>query len=573
MKSDIFREYDIRGIVDKDFGMSDVERMGLGFGTYLSQHGGKTAVVARDCRLSSEPIRDALVKGMVGAGVRVIDLGTCPTPLLYFGIRHLEADGGVMITASHNPPEYNGFKVCIGPDTLYGERIQDFRRLVEKGEFIKGKGSVEPYKIIEPYTDYLVNHIRVKRPVKLAVDAGNGTAGVVAGPILKKLGCETRELFFEMDGRFPNHEPDPTIPENMSTLIHSVLEHGLEMGIGFDGDGDRIGVVDEKGRIIWGDMLMVIFAREILKDHPGATFIGEVKCSQNMYNDIKAHGGNPVMWKTGHSLIKKKLKEEKALFAGEMSGHLFFADRYFGYDDAIYAACRLVEIVSRSAEPLSGYLADLPVTYNTPEIRVECPEDQKFKVVDKVKAMLGKDTPIIDIDGVRMVFADGWGLVRASNTSPVLVLRFEAQSRSRLEEIREYLQGVIEKAKAEVAGSMAEDHRPWGFYEILSDRSDHKVKRITVYPGKRLSYQRHRQRSEHWHVVSGNAVVTLNERDIPLAEGESIDIPCGGAHRIANPGERNMVFIEVQKGTYFGEDDIERLEDDYGRAHGTHDRT
>ena len=456
MEKDIFREYDIRGIVDKDFDLNDVEKMGLGFGTYLSKHGGKTAVAARDCRLSSPGIRDALVKGMVAAGVRVIDLGTCPTPLLYFGIRRLKADGGVMITASHNPPEYNGFKVCLGPDTIYGEGIQDFRRLVEKGEFIKGKGSAEPYEIIGPYTDYLVNHISLKRPVRLAVDAGNGTAGVVAGPILKKVGCETIELFFEMDGRFPNHEPDPTIPENMSTLIDTVLKHDLEMGIGFDGDGDRIGVVDEKGRIIWGDMLMAVFAREILKDHPGATFIGEVKCSQNMYDHIKAHGGNPIMWKTGHSLIKQKLKEEKALLAGEMSGHMFFADRYFGYDDAIYAACRLVELAASRSEPLSGFLADLPKTYNTPEIRVECPEDQKFKVVDKVKAMLGKDTEIIDIDGVRMVFPDGWGLVRASNTSPVLVLRFEAQSQPRLKEIQEYLQGVIAKAKAEVAATAAD---------------------------------------------------------------------------------------------------------------------
>jgi phosphomannomutase / phosphoglucomutase len=572
MKNEIFREYDIRGIVDKDFDLSDVERIGLGFGTYLLKHVGETAVVARDCRISSPGIRDALVNGMVQSGVRVMDLGTCPTPLLYFGIRHLKADGGVMITASHNPPEYNGFKVCFGPDTIFGQGIQDFRRLVEKGEFIKGKGSVEPYDIVAPYTDYLVNHISLKRPVRLAVDAGNGTAGVVAGPILKKLGCETLELFFDMDGRFPNHEPDPTVPQNMSALIDAVIKNGLELGIGFDGDGDRIGVVDEKGHIIWGDMLMVIFAREILKDHSGATLIGEVKCSQNMYDDIKAHGGKPIMWKTGHSLIKKKLKEEKAVLAGEMSGHMFFFDRYFGYDDAIYAACRLVEIVSSRPEPLSRFLADLPKTYSTPEIRVDCPEDQKFRVVDTVKAMLGKDNEIIDIDGVRVVFPDGWGLVRASNTSPVLVLRFEAQTQSRLRQIQGYLQGIVEKAKAEVAASMVgceeerEDHRPWGFYEILSDERDHKVKRITVYPGKRLSYQRHRQRSEHWHVVSGNAVVNLDDREISVSEGESIDIPCGGAHRIANPGDRNMVFIEVQRGTYFGEDDIERLEDDYGRA-------
>jgi len=450
MKNEIFREYDIRGIVDEDFDLNDVERLGRGFGTCLSKLGGKTAAVARDCRLSSPAIRDALVEGAVRAGIDVLDLGVCPTPLLYFGIRHLNADGGIMITASHNPPEYNGFKVCMGPDTIYGEEIQAFRRLVQTGKFIQGKGSARRHDILEPYIQYVADHISLKRPVKLAVDAGNGTAGAVAGPLLKKLGCEPIELFLEMDGRFPNHEPDPTVPENMSTLIDTVLKNNLEMGIGFDGDGDRIGVVDERGRIIWGDMLMVIFSREILKDNPGATLIGDVKCSRNMYDDIKAHGGNPIMWKTGHSLIKKKLREENALFAGEMSGHLFFADRYFGYDDAIYAACRLLEIAARRSEPLSRWLADLPETYNTPEIRVDCPENQKFMVVEKVKEKLSKDAEIIDIDGVRIVYSDGWGLVRASNTSPVLVLRFEARSESRLREIQGYIQEVVRKAKAEV---------------------------------------------------------------------------------------------------------------------------
>jgi phosphomannomutase/phosphoglucomutase len=352
-----------------------------------------------------------------------------------------------MITASHNPPEYNGFKVCMGPDTIFGEEIQRFRALIEKGEFLKGHGILEHHDIIAPYTDYVVGHVKIERPIKLAVDAGNGTAGVVAGPLLKKLGCESIELFTEMDGRFPNHEPDPTVPDNMSVLIDTVLKNDLEMGIGFDGDGDRIGVVDEKGQIIWGDMLMVIFAREILKDHPGATFIGEVKCSQNMYDDIKAHGGNPIMWKTGHSLIKKKLKEENALLAGEMSGHMFFADRYFGYDDAIYAACRVVEIVSRRPEPLSRYLADLPNTYSTPEIRVECPEDKKFKLVDMVKEALQKDHEIIAVDGVRVLFPDGWGLLRASNTGPVLVLRFEAQSEERLQAIQSLVENTLETMK------------------------------------------------------------------------------------------------------------------------------
>ncbi|MFH1490678.1 MAG: phosphomannomutase/phosphoglucomutase, partial [Pseudomonadota bacterium] len=306
MKKEIFREYDIRGIVGKDFDMADVETLGQGYGTYLHQHGGGRAVIGRDCRLSSPDVRDALVKGLIRAGVHVTDVGTCPTPVFYFALHHLKADGGLMITASHNPPEYNGFKVSLGPDTIFGEEIQNFRRLLEGGDFTTGKGAVETYDIITPYSDYIVKNVSISRPIKVAVDAGNGTGGVVAGPILKRLGCDPVELFFEMDGTFPNHEPDPTVPANMKTLAETVLKHGLELGIGFDGDADRIGVVDEKGRIIYGDMLMVIFSREILKDNPGATIIGEVKSSHNMYDDIRNHGGNPIMWRTGHSLIKQK---------------------------------------------------------------------------------------------------------------------------------------------------------------------------------------------------------------------------------------------------------------------------
>jgi phosphomannomutase/phosphoglucomutase len=452
MKKEIFREYDIRGIVDQDFDLADVERIGRGFGTYLHHHGGKRAVIGRDCRLSSPSLCDALVKGMLVAGVQVIDVGTCPTPVLYFAIRHLKTDGGIMITASHNPPEYNGFKVCLGPDTIFGEEIQRFRELLEKSDFVTGKGSSETYDILTPYTEYLVKNIKLDREVRVAVDAGNGTGGVVAGPILKRLGCRPKELFFEMDGRFPNHEPDPTVPANMKTLADTVVRQGLELGIGFDGDADRIGVVDEKGQIIYGDMLIVIFAREILKEHPGATVIGEVKCSHKMYDDITTHGGHPIMWKTGHSLIKKKLREEKAVLAGEMSGHLFFADRYFGYDDAIYAACRFLEILSRREEPLSQYLKDLPRTYNTPEIRVSCPEEVKFELVARVRDELRKTYDVIDVDGVRVVFPDGWGLLRASNTGPILVLRFEAESETRLEEIRALVEGTLERIKETITG-------------------------------------------------------------------------------------------------------------------------
>jgi len=447
VKKEIFREYDIRGILDQDFDLDDMVRMGHGYGSYLQQNGGRRAVVGRDCRLSSPSIRDALLEGLLRSGIHVIDVGICPTPVLYFAIRHHKTEGGLMITASHNPPEYNGLKVCVGNDTIYGEQIQDFRRFVETGDFKEGKGTLETHDIIGPYVDFLVNNISLARPVKLAVDAGNGTAGIAAEPVLERLGCEPAKLFFEMDGNFPNHQPDPTVLKNMSSLIDRVVKDGLELGIGFDGDGDRIGVVDEKGQIIWGDMLMVIFAREVLRERPGSTIIGEVKCSLNMYNDIKARGGNPIMWKTGHSLIKKKLKEENAVLAGEMSGHLFFADRYFGYDDAIYAACRLLEIISRRGEPLSTFLEDLPKTVSTPEIRVDCPEDKKFKLVEMVKEELRKHHDIVDVDGVRVIFPDGWGLLRASNTGPILVLRFEAKDEARLQEIRSLVEGTLEKMK------------------------------------------------------------------------------------------------------------------------------
>jgi phosphomannomutase / phosphoglucomutase len=450
MKDTIFREYDIRGVVGEDFSLADVEIIGQGYAAYLHQQGGRMVVVGCDCRLSSPSIKEALLKGLLGSGIHVIDVGTCQTPLLYFAVRHLKAEGGLMITASHNPPEYNGFKVCVGPDTIFGENIQNFRRLLRAGTFVKGQGTLEKYDILCPYSDYVVNSIVMKRPVQMAVDAGNGTGGVVAGPILKRLGCNVKELFFDMDGRFPNHEPDPTVLDNVTTLKETVVREGLELGIAFDGDGDRMGVVDEKGNIIYGDMLMVIFAREILKEVSGATFIGEVKCSHRMYDDIGTRGGRPIMWKTGHSLIKQKLKEEKAVLAGEMSGHFFFAHRYFGYDDAIYATCRLLEIVAERQEPVSQCLADLPQTYSTPEIRIPCPDEHKFRLVEMVKEELGKDYEIVDVDGVRVIFPDGWGLLRASNTTPVLVLRFEAESEARLKEFRSLVEDTLEMMKTQI---------------------------------------------------------------------------------------------------------------------------
>jgi phosphomannomutase/phosphoglucomutase len=443
MNPEIFREYDIRGIVDQDMTAEDVVSIGKGFGTYLRTENRSHVIVARDCRLSSDSYRDLLVQGLISTGCHVLDIGICPTPVFYFSIRHFEKQGGVIITASHNPAEYNGFKLCRGYDTLFGKQIQEVLQIIEKGRFAEGGGRVETADVVTPYREFLKHNIHLPKPMRVGIDAGNGTAGVVAVPILKELGCDVFDLYCDMNGAFPNHEADPTVADNMKDLIALVLEKNLDVGIGYDGDGDRIGVIDEKGDIIWGDQLMIVFAREILSRKPGATFISEVKCSQTLYDDIEKHGGKAIMWRTGHSLIKQKMKEVKAELAGEMSGHIFFADRYFGYDDAIYASCRLLEILGATGKTISELLGDVPKTYNTPEIRVSCPDDKKFKVVKEITEYYRQRQDIIDIDGVRVLFDDGWGLVRASNTQPVLVLRFEAFSRERLSEIRSEVESVL----------------------------------------------------------------------------------------------------------------------------------
>ena len=383
------------------------------------------------------------MEGLVATGCDVLDIGVCPTPVAYFAIRHFEREGLVMITASHNPPEYNGFKLCSGYDTLAGEQIQRVRQIIEEDDFSEGSGKVETADAVTPYRSFLKQNITIPRSMRVGVDAGNGTAGVVAVPSLRDLGCEVFDLYCDMDGTFPNHESDPTVPENMQDLIALAEEKKLDVGIGYDGDGDRLGVIDEKGKIIWGDQLMIIYAREILSRKPGATFIAEVKCSQTLYHDIENHGGRAVMWKTGHSLIKQKMKEVKAELAGEMSGHMFFADRYFGYDDAIYASCRLLEILGATGKTVSELLGDVPKTYTTPEIRVPCPDNIKFQLVREVTEYFRQREEVIDIDGARVLFEDGWGLVRASNTQPVLVLRFEAFSPQRLSEIRLQVESVL----------------------------------------------------------------------------------------------------------------------------------
>ena len=444
MNVEVFREYDVRGLVDIDLNNDFVYDLGRAIGTYARRQNIKIMTLGRDCRLSSEVYQEAVGRGLMASGINVINVDLCATPMLYFSIRHLHAEGGVMVTGSHNPPEFNGFKICIGPDTIYGEQIQELRKIMESGNYASGAGTEQSQSISQAYEDYLFDHVQIGRSLKIVVDGGNGVGGIFALPLFKRWGCEVTDIYCEPDGRFPNHFPDPTIPANLRELIQLVKEKKADAGIAYDGDADRLGVVTDQGEILWGDEILLLFARFILKDNPGAAIIGEVKCSQKLYDDIARHGGKPIMWKAGHSLIKGKMKEEHALLAGEMSGHLFFADRYFGYDDAIYASARLLEILARSGEKISGILADVPRTFSTPEIRVDCPDHIKFQVVSDIKAYFEKQYAIIDIDGVRIPFADGWGLIRASNTQPVLVLRFEAFTEERLQEIR----SMIEKELA-----------------------------------------------------------------------------------------------------------------------------
>jgi phosphomannomutase / phosphoglucomutase len=452
LKPTIFREYDIRGVAETELLSADVVELGRGLGTLLQRQSGQSINLGRDCRLSSARLRDALLEGLMASGCEVTDMGVVPTPLLYFSGVHMDADGAIMITGSHNPSEFNGFKTVCGPSTLHGETIQQVLQLIQARDFASGKGTHQDMDVSQPYIDAVAAQFELPeiargRRLKVVLDGGNGTAGPVMHRLLQRLNVEAVELFFDMDGRFPNHHPDPTVPQNLKHLQDAVKRHKADLGIAFDGDSDRIGAVDENGDVIYGDMLLLIYGREILTRKPGATFIGEVKCSQVLYDELKRLGGNPIMYKTGHSLIKAKMKEAHAELAGEMSGHMFFGDRYFGYDDALYAACRLMEIVAKSGKPLSAQLAGLPKLVSTPEIRVDCPDETKFDVVARVAAHFKRSHQVIDVDGVRVLFERGWGLLRASNTQPVLVMRFEAASQPLLESYQREVESALETAK------------------------------------------------------------------------------------------------------------------------------
>lgn len=455
MNPSIFREYDIRGVTSVDYDEAFVQTLGRAYGTLLRRDNITRVAVGRDCRITSPAYHAVLKSGILSAGVDVVDIGECPSPLMYFSVFHLDLMGGIQVTGSHNPPDHNGFKIMIGKSTIHGEGIQELRRIIASGEMASGSGSEEAYPIIPAYQGYLEEQFgRGGEGLKVVVDSGNGTGGPVGPPIYRAMGCDVIEMYSEPDGRFPNHHPDPSEEANMQELVERVRTEGADLGIAYDGDSDRIGAVDDEGNIIWGDELMVVFSREVLKQNPGATVVSEVKCSQRLYDDIEKHGGKPIMWKVGHSLLKAKMKETGALLAGEMSGHLFFADRYFGFDDAVYAGARLIEILKQTNKKLSDLLSDLPESFYTPEIRIDCPDDIKFKLAELASERfkgLGYET--IDIDGVRVLFEDGWGLIRASNTQPVLVTRFESSCQENLKKNQDVVEAALEALKGELAAA------------------------------------------------------------------------------------------------------------------------
>lgn len=441
IKKEIFRAYDIRGIVDIDFDTEWVEKLGQACGTWFLKHGWNRAVIGHDCRHSSSAYQEAIARGLNASGIDVVFLGLVPTPAFYFAAKHLNFKAGVMITASHNPPEFNGFKIWGGETTIHSEQIQEIYSIMKSGKLSEGSGFCTAHNIIPSYSEALLSRIKITRPVKVVIDGGNGAGGLIAYDLLKRAGAEAIPLYCEPDGNFPNHHPDPVVEDNLTDLKKVVLKHKAEVGIGLDGDADRIGSVDEKGLFLSGDRLLAIYSRELLSRKPGETVIADVKCSHLLFEDIKKHHGTPLMAVTGHSFMKSKMIETGAGLGGEISGHIFFKDRFFGFDDGIYSALRLVEILSSSTTPLSQMLADWPKTYYTPELRIECPESIKFKVVETALNYFKTRYEVISIDGARILFPDGWALIRASNTQAALTLRFESTSEKGLEELR----SVVEK--------------------------------------------------------------------------------------------------------------------------------
>ena len=442
----IFRQYDIRGIYGKDLTVEAAEAIGRGYTIVLAEHGLKGAVaVGRDNRPSGGALRDALVRGLTSTGLDVIDIGEVPTPLLYWALHNLPVVAGIQITGSHNPPEYNGFKCCVGTGSLHGEGILHLRDIIAKGVFPTGAGTVSHEAVVDRYVVDVATRIGpLPKDMKVVIDCGNGAGAIVAPALFKALGIAPTMLFAESDGTFPNHHPDPTVVANLQDLIRAVRETGSEVGIGFDGDADRIGIVDGDGTIVWGDYLLLLYARDVLaRTGAGQSIIFDVKCSQALPDGIEKAGGKAVMWKTGHSLIKDKMKEMQSPLAGEMSGHMFFTEGFYGHDDALYGAARLLRIVADAKRTVKQLLADVPRFVSTPELRIDCPDDKKEGVVRDALAHFAARYKVSDVDGVRILFDGGWGLIRSSNTQPILVMRFEADSTSRLKEIQDEVEGWL----------------------------------------------------------------------------------------------------------------------------------
>jgi phosphomannomutase/phosphoglucomutase len=442
----IFRQYDVRGVVDADLTVEAAQAIGGAYAALMRERGvSGTVAVGRDNRPSGDKLRDALVQGLTEAGVDVVDVGMVPTPVLYWSLHHLPVIGGIQITGSHNPPEYNGFKLCFGTESLHGHDLQHLLELIRANAAPSGHGAVSFASPIDEYVaDVVARTGALARPMKIVYDCGNGAGALVAPQLMDGLGVEAIGLFTESDGTFPNHHPDPTVPENLEALIQAVKREGAELGLAFDGDADRIGLVDDEGRIIWGDHILILYARDVIeRTGKGQPIIFDVKCSQALTDEITRAGGRAVMWKTGHSLIKDKMKAENAPIAGEMSGHMFFSEGFYGHDDALYGAARLLRIVASSGKTVRELLADVPPFVSTPEIRVECGDERKFDLVDKAVAHFTATHDVIDVDGVRVLFGDGWGLIRASNTQPILVTRYEARSAERLQAIRSEMEGWI----------------------------------------------------------------------------------------------------------------------------------
>ena len=465
MNTNIFREYDIRGIVGEQLTAETVEVLAGAIGSYLARAGARRIAVGYDARESSPGFADILIRGLNALGLDVEVLGLVPTPVVYHTTYTKDVDGGVMVTGSHNPPHHNGFKIFLGKATLHGPQIQEIKEIAlkgKRGEADSPSGTTRALHVLDDYIEDISSRVTLgSRKVKAVVDAGNGAAGVTAVPVYEKLGIDLVKLYTDPDPMFPNHHADPSVTENLSDLQEAVIRQVADVGIAFDGDGDRIAVVDETGRIIWGDELMILLSRTILAERPGSTIIAEVKCSQNLFDEIEAHGGTAIMERAGHSIVKSRMTETGAVLAGEMSGHIFFADRYYGFDDATYAGARLIEILSHTDKKLSELFGGVPETFSTPELRVDCPEEIKFQVVADVAKHFAKTNRVITIDGARITFDNGWGLVRASNTQAILVLRFEADSPDVLNAIRSeveiFVNGSIAKHASAIPPNSARD--------------------------------------------------------------------------------------------------------------------